>query len=308
MKIVSICNDDHANFMHNHANALRSIGVNCVDVKLKKHPFGYASQSKVVHESDLSEIISDADMVEIFHTDDFALDYCKGKRTVVFHTGTRYRQRSAYFNSIFNPKVEMSICALPEFIGMGAKNEQYIVGAINTHRIRPYKKRIGKRIVVGHFPSNPIVKGSERINRLIDELKKIHTFEYVYSDAIVDYDEQLERMNGCDVYIELFNPEQNGKKYGSFGITALECASMGKVIMTQNLGEQTYFNSYGINTPFFKYESDSEFKRSFGKALQNIHFNQIKTRIWVEQTHSFEKYAHKIVSLYGLQNKIRKIQ
>lgn len=300
MKIVSVCNDDHANFMHNHANALRSIGVNCVDVKLKKHPFGYKSQSRVVDESELENIVADADIVEIFHTDDFVLNYTKGKRSVVFHTGTRYRQRSQYFNLLFNPHVEMSICALPEFIGLGAKNEQYVVGAIDTNRIKPYKKSVGRKIIVGHFPSNPIVKGSDRINKLVAELKKTCTFEYVYSDSIVEYDEQLKRIEGCDIYIELFNPEQNGKTYGSFGITALECSAMGKVVLTQNVNEHIYFNSYGKNTPFFKYTSDSEFKRAFIQSLQNINLNQIKTRIWCEQNHSFQQTAKKIISLYGL--------
>jgi len=300
MKIVSICNDDHANFMHNHANALRSIGVNCVDIKLQSHIFRYDSQSKVVSESEIPEIIKDADIVEIFHSEDFALKYTTGKRTVVFHTGTRYRQRSSYFNSLFNPFVELSICALPEFIGQGAKNEKYVVGAIDTVKTKPYQNRIGKKVAVGHFPSNPKVKGTERINSLISELKSEFDFEYKFSESIVDYEQQLERMNSCDVYIELFNPEQNGKKYGSFGVTALECAAMGKVVLTQNIGERIYFESYGVNTPFFKYNTDSEFKKAFAAAIKNVQINQIKSRVWAEEFHSFSKTAKKITQIYGL--------
>ena len=46
MKVVNICWDDYANFSHENANALRSVGIDCVDLKLIPHVFGYSTESQ----------------------------------------------------------------------------------------------------------------------------------------------------------------------------------------------------------------------------------------------------------------------
>lgn len=302
MKILNVCYDDHANFMHDNANALRSVGVDCLDVKMVKHPFSYPSQATVVNEEQLIKAIAENDLIQIFHSEDFALKYCKGKRVIVYHTGTRYRQRPGLFNDLFNPIVERSIIALPELMGKGAKNEVYLVGAIDTERITPIKTAKGERVIVGHFPSNQVVKGTETINKIVNELKREYDFEYIHSTEILQYKEQLSRLQQCDVYIELLAPMQGNKPYGSFGITALEAACMGKVVLTQNILEGIYAGAYETLTPFVKYHDESEFKRMLSMILKRENLEPLKqiTREWVVQNHSYQATGNKLKQVLGL--------
>lgn len=308
MKVLNCAHDDYANFAYDNCQALKSVGVFCQSLKLVGHPFGYESQSDVVSRHHMEMKIAEADFVQLMHSFKEGLEMCKElkkERVIVWHTGTAYRQKPEEMNACFNPFVQQSIIALGEFSGLGCKNESYVVGAINTNKIQR-TKRADRMLKIAHYPSNPEVKGTRIINRIMAAMSQGYSsrFNFKSSPERVNYKKQLERMAECDVYIELFAPYQDGKKYGSFGITALEAAAMGKIVITNHSTAEVYRKAYGIDTPFVVAETEEEL---FAKIelllftpLRQIRELQEDTRKWVVEHHSYEATGKRLVKILGL--------
>src|SRR5689334_20703822 len=144
MKIFSGCYDDYANFAFANCEALKSVGVDCSGAKLIPHPFGYENELPVVGLEQMTELIRQADLVQIMHSDLTVLKICKAlkKKCVVYHTGSIYRGRQEYMKELFNPVVLMSFTDQCEFIGTGMKNECYIATAVDTEKIKPNGKGV----------------------------------------------------------------------------------------------------------------------------------------------------------------------
>ncbi|MES2397945.1 MAG: hypothetical protein V4549_18175 [Bacteroidota bacterium] len=289
MKVLNISTEDYANFAHENAKALRSIGVDCEDVKTKLHPFNYATQSEIVSRNVLIWKIENADIVQMFHTDEELLKYCLNKKTIVYHTGSRYRSRPSYFNGVFNPFVNLSFTDQCEFVGLGAKNLHYIATAIDVKDVKKFGHESKQPYKIGHFPSNSEVKGTLKILEMLTKLD--HEFNLNHSSEIVSHELQQKRMNDCDIYIELFKPELNGKPYGCFGVTAFEAAAAGKIVVTQNINEKAYENAYG-GCPFIICNNEKDFIFKMNKLLSMSSFEisllQTQTYEWVKEKHSYE--------------------
>jgi len=241
--ILNVSTDDYSNYSHNIARALRSIGLDCVDVTNRKHRFKYGSDSPVLELRDMIPLIRKADVIQVMHSDhrllDMAQRYGRGE-IIVYHTGTRYRDRPEHYEALF--KGYRSVTDQTEFMSLG--NHFYLVSPVELPLAPLYK---GGKLKIGHYPSEPVVKGTKEI---IEMLKPFEgQFEWLHSTKLVSHKEQLKRIAECDVYIELFKPELNGKPYGCFGVTALEAAAMGKLVITNNLHREVYVNAYG-NQPF----------------------------------------------------------
>lgn len=297
MKVINICQSDWANFAYDNSMALRSVGIDCVAYKLSSHKFKYSNEAKKIPISDMQRLIDKADLVQIFFSEDIFIPMCKGKRVIVYHAGTQYRNNPDYYNEKFNHIVEKTVIALGEFAGLGAKNEVYMVGAINTNNYnhfrepkRPYK--------IGHFPSNAEIKGTEKIIEMIKKLSAHGLFKWSVKPVLAK--EQLKRMLDSDIYIELFKPELKGKKYGSWGITCLEAAAMGKVVVTQNLSDKVYKANYGEH-PLVLCENEKDFIDKVNSLLvmdeKELRYLQEKTRSWVKL-----KHGYKATGEYWLKN------
>lgn len=293
MKIINITHDDYANFQHENANALRSIGVNCLDFKLVPHAFNYESESRVVSQSEMIEEIKYADVIQIFHSDLTVLELVKlcdykNKKLIVYHTGSRYRSRPEYFNKIFNPIIYASFTDQCEFMSLGAKNLKYVATAIDCSKIKHFGHQIKEPYIIGHFPSNAEVKGTEKIKEM---LSQVSWHEQLFSTEIVIHKEQYIRMDKCDIYIELFKPELNGKPYGCYGVTAFEAAAAGKIVITQNLNEEVYFKAYGF-CPFIICNTEKDFIKEVNRLLSlsplTLSLIQTQTYNWVSEVHNYE--------------------
>lgn len=269
MKVLNLTQDDFSNFSYWNSEALRSVGVNCESVKTIPHAFEYANQSRVLTPKQIRNKISEADIIQIMHSDQWALSQCKGKykRLVVYHTGTKYRQNTAHYNDLFNGVVDISFTDQTEFVGLGMKNEHYIATAIDTDALIP-RKSLGDKLVIGHFPSNSVTKGTSKIIEMMQP--HLSRCEFVVDTRIVSHDKNIQRIQQCDVYIELFAPEQNGKPYGCFGVTAFEAASMGKIVLTQNLNQHIYQQTYGDQI-FLCAETEEHFKNNIEFLLSHRH-------------------------------------
>lgn len=283
--ILFVTYSDYSNLCFNLSESLKSIGVNSHAITLTAHPFGYEKQAIKVNHITMIEQIELADLVIIGHSSQHLLKFIpKGKRLWVLHTGTPYRQNPETMNEAFNPIVEGTLTDSPEFMTLGAKNIHYIATAIDTDKIKlsTHKNEV---LTFAHYPSNHINKGTKDIKHMMAEFP----VKFICNEAVVPHEENLKRINECDVYIELFAPKQREKEYGSFGVTAFEAAAMGKVVITNSLYDSVYEVAYGSNELVIA-NTEADFKGCVHQLLQLQDFTHIKeiNRLWIEKKHSFK--------------------
>jgi len=284
---------DYANYAHNQANALRSIGIDAIDVTLSKHPFTYESESKLVTRQTLKTLTEEAEHVVICHSCPTIFDLNQNPNYSVIHTGTRYRESPKYFNELF-ASAKRVISDQSEFQVLGKM--EYIVSAVDENLYKP--KEIGKKLIIGHYPSNPEVKGT---NEIIEMLKPFRdTFEIRVGLKQVSHAEQIKRMQECDVYIELFKPELNGRPYGCFGVTALEAAMMGKLVITQDLEGRTYKEAYGDH-PFITVKNKYQFQAAIEDSIKYYTMRMAdKIHIETQERHGYKATGERLKQLLRL--------
>ena len=303
LKVVSVMTDDSSNFAYENQECLKSVGIDCEAVKLNPHRFNYKNQAKILSIRDIENKIFEADIVQIMHTDSSFVEFISKhrKKCVVYHTGTLYRQNPDGANSVFNPIVSGTITDSGELMGKGAKNEVFIFGTINTDLVSCKINRIKNNpIAIAHYPSSESVKGTDIIFDTINKLKSEYPNQFVfnYSSDKVSHEEQLGRMRTCDIYIELFAPEQDGKIYGSFGVTAIEASALGKIVVTNLSTPDVYLKSYGCLPPFLTPKTKEELYASIQSMIIQekdiIYLKRRETRAWVEKFHSYKSTGNKI--------------
>lgn len=247
--ILNISVTDYANFGHDNAESLRAAGYNVNDVALSPHTFDYPECSKVVTQEELDQLIKQYDIIQVFHSPLGLAERLKAtkKPVVIYHTGTGYRQQPAPIHKAYDGWVKMHVCALPElyeaFKSRSLEPCVYMVGGVAVH-LQNYQNKTPFK--VGHYPSNPDVKGTDRIaevfqNLLLEGLPLI----FDINTSRVGYADQIKRLKTCDIYVEMLAGMQGAKDYGSFGITALEAAAMGKIVITNCTHPEPYQKHYG---------------------------------------------------------------
>lgn len=294
MKVVSVCSNDWANFAFNFSESLKTAGIDSHSYCLNPHPFNYEKQSEVVQISKLKELTQDADFIIVHHSCSELLPYISKRKTIHYAAGTKYRQEYHILNHQFKDAVTTFI-ALPEFQYLVPNQKaHYVVGAID---VKSYEPKYNGQKFFSHYPSNAEVKGSNTIDRVAAELK----INYQTSRNIVTFKDQIKRMSQCDIYIELLSPTQGGKDYGSFGITCLEAAALGKVVISQNLhSDDLYSRNYGgCPVEFVRDEA------GLRKAILHYRDREPKyimqmgqlTRKWVEDNHSHEATGKRVLKI-----------
>lgn len=264
LNVAILCNDDYANFAYNLEQSLLSIGISCKGYKNVPHVFNYPNQLEINRTPDLTPF----DIIIQVHGDTRLIE---NKINIPYYTGTAYRQSPEYYNELFKDS-PFSLIALPEF-QQTARNYKYLVGAINLQPSLTYGS------IFGHYPSNKDVKGSYDIINIMQSLPVQFDFDL----NRVDYDKHIERLKGIDIYIEMMASTQGGKPYGSFGITALESAALGKQVITQSVNDcNLYLSTYGI-TPALHFINNRE------QLIQKVlNFKELDTLRWVNTYHSYE--------------------
>ena len=305
MKIINISHEDFANYSHYNAMAMKSVGIDAQALCYKPHKFGYSTQAKVCSRSEIIRQIDDADIVQVMHSCGTMWDLVKhlnNKRIIVWHTGTRYRKDCHKHNSRWNPIVDFSVCALGEFMSMGAHKPVYFGITIPVEEISPSYKTNNK-LIVGHYPSNSMVKGSGAINRLMVDVRRKHDISYSFSNKRVSHPRNMLRIGSCDIYVEMMSFTNSVKPYGSFGTTAIEAASLGKIVFTNNLWREVYEKEYG-ESMLRICNSDQEFLDEFDNVLSmtksSIMIEKYETREWAIKNHGLRASGLRMIKLLGI--------
>lgn len=294
MKILNVCQDDWANFSYDNMMALRAVGLHCDAIKRNKHISEYENEAEIVASIEaVKRRIAEYDVIQFFHDNVtlFSLLHpaMKGKKIIAYHTSSMYRRDYYGINGLMNPNVYKCVCAMPEFMDNGAKEAVYMVGAVNTEQLQPTVYP-GNPYIFAHYPSNPVVKGTETVLQLfVDALGNL---SLSYSDDHVPAKEQIQRMRSCDIYLEMFSMfDSNGMPYGNFGITALEAAALGKVVVTNCVHWRVYQGAYGkLGLQVCNKENDfiSAITRLDNMPLEELAELQNTTREWVVKNHSYK--------------------
>lgn len=301
MKVLNVCWDDYSNLSFNNAQALQSVGIDCIAVKRVKHPFGYEQEAKVVSNKEMLELCAGADVVQSFHSWNPGFSLMRKSKRIIWHTGTSYRLNPESCNNNFANITEMTMTDQTEFLKLGAKNIHYMACAIDTDKYPVSNKQPIRPFTIGHYPSNETVKGTDKIIEMLTSLP----FEFVYgmNKKTIPHKENLSRIADCDIYIELFAPTQHGKEYGCFVVTAFEAAALGKIVITQNNNEDVYKDAYG-DCPFLIANTEEKFKSIVGHLL-SMSENYIKAqqeiaRERLVKNHSLEATGERWVKLLAM--------
>jgi hypothetical protein len=296
MKVLIVSKDDYANMGYKFQESLREVGV---DSKAVTFRVGYSCKPRHAEICNLKKMrvyAKSSEIIQFMHSEYFNLGV-KNKRLFVFHGGSKYRINSHIKNEIFNPIVEKSIIQTGDLLGLGAKNEVWVLAGVDTNILKPIYKRKYDKIRVAHFPSSVIAKNSKGIGKVMKGLKKEFgsRFEYVSSSRRLSWGKNMKRISECDIYIDACTPllkskkDPKGSKYGEWGVAAIEAGALGKVVISHMLSLKKYEKQFG-KCSIQVANSLNEIRDHMIKLLSmtDDELFQVKkdTRSWVEKFHS----------------------
>jgi len=325
--VLMLAKNDWANTGYRFWRCARSLGLNTIMFKGERHAFRYENQAPL-HPSltglpvDLYPVTVMAPYLEFllaqarvvhFLASTFILTpgwkWSPETKVVVQHGGSTYRLAPDRSNAIFNPICDATIIQCPDLLELGAKNETLIYYPVDTDALQPqFEPRYLGKILVGHFPSDPSVKGTAEILKIVGKLEADPTvstrFGYQGIRNVggtahwVPWEEQLQRVGACDVIIETVNPSIAGRKFGEWGNTALEAAAMGKIVVTNSLSVDVYKREYGGN-PALHIANTPEALESCLRDLMAMPDEEIAqrkhhARDWAVKNHSMEATAKRL--------------
>jgi len=269
--------DDWANLGHLLSKSLDSVGVRSKAVAFHPHSF-YKEQAEICSVKQYQEYAEDANVIVAMHSQ-YSPVNMTGKRLFVFHGGTIYRNNKSRLNNHFNNRVTGTILQHYEFLENGAKNEQWLLPPVDLS-IKPDYGYYDKRFA--HYPRHPEVKGSSRILAVVPLID--------YSVEIVSYEANLERMSKCDIYIEQLCDHE-------WGLTALEAAALGKIVITTFRGLKEYNKEYG-ECELLVANTEDELRQRIEEIMswseKQILEKKQATRKWAETYHSFEAVGQRL--------------
>lgn len=306
MEVLLISSHDWANVGYTLSKCLNLVGVKATMLVKNKHAFNYPEHGiRFRGVNDIKKYAERADIIQFMHSDfvNTGVDLSK-KRVFVFHGGGTYLINHVIKNKIFNPIVECSIIQTGNLFGLGAKNEQWLLPAVDTNKLLPVYNNNDK-LIIGHFPSSAFAKNSEGINMTVNRLKKEYgdRFEYEFSAKTVPWEEQMARVARCDVYIEACSLSVDVKKYntlvkyGEWGISALEAAALGKIVITHFLSKDKYEKEYGtcgLKTANSLDEIENHIRSILLLNDAELLVSKEETREWVEKFHDYKSVGTRL--------------
>jgi len=313
--VLLICKKDYANVAYTYREALKSVGVNAVAFSSKKHTaiqypdvVSYFDHlTPTLKQPVVADAIKKARAIIWMHSQYIDLYLSDAERSkkklLVFHGGTHYRKSFKKWNKVFNPLVDISLIQTLDLWGLGAKNPVWMLPAVDSKRIKPQFQPSRKRRIIAHYPHIAKFKGTEVVNRVLASLKKEKLkFEYKYSDEVLPWRENIKRIEGCDIYIESLSQDSGINKH-DWSVTALEAASLGKIVVTNMLDPQRYKKEYGpcaVQVANTGEQLGRVLKRLL--LLDEFQFQQLKwkSRDWIEKTHSYEVIGTRLKNILGI--------
>ena len=318
--VLMLAKNDWCNTGYRFSKCLEMQGLNVRFIKAYSHPACYPIEGQVdskirgteLHNIKAPHLKGLAEEAKVIHYIgstfiDTGVDLNK-KNVVIQHGGTTYRQ---HFSRYLHPFDYATIIQTPDLLGFGAKNETWISFPVDTETLLPDYSFKDQKILIGHSPSNPSVKGSKTILNVIRKLEKDSELSKLFKYIGFEYNEvdkngnvktkkwndYLNVLRECDIYIEACNLKQGKKVYGEWGNTAVEAASLGKVVVTHSLNRNLYEKEYGPLALYIandEYEIETAIRHLLSRSKMQIYKEKILTRRWVEKYHSMQAISDRL--------------
>jgi len=223
-------------------------------------------------------------------------------KIVVLQYGGRpfvgFRNKRKACIRFFNTFVNYTIVHHPFMLQHGANNCCFIKPPVETDKLLPvFERQDLKKIIIGHFPSYDVRKGTKVIMKVLENLKASkfgNQFEYIIETERVPWHQQLERIKKCDVIIECLTPVVGDDKFGEWSTATLESAALGKITVTNSFHEDIYEKTYGPSEICIANDPTQLRKvlvQLINMTPEQIQDKKIKTREWVVRCHSMEATA-----------------
>ena len=322
--VLFLAFDDWANTGWRFFKCAQMAGLNVMGFKANIHPFFYPEQLPIHPEiagfkespiceiavgSELSKFMERAKIIHFFASNCIftEVDF-RDKPVVMQHGGRTYRNAYEDLNELYNGFCDASIIQMPDLLGYGANNEHLIYFPVDTDFIKPDFDKVWpeKKLVIGHFPSQPKDKGAERVKSILNSLSHLKDkFEFVTisekNERMIWLD-SLQRMNQCDLIIDVFSDKtSDGLDYGEWGNTSFEAAALGKIVVTMSTHFEKYIEEYGdcalniANTDDHLRETLVNFIEMDRRELE---IEKRKTATWVTAKHSIQATSKKLHAVY----------
>ena len=325
---------DSSNSGYKQYQCLKHLGFNVVFLKGMPHSFEYPNQAPLhpslnvpmshwrhgfmVSAFDLKPLAEKASVIYLHASMfiDVGVDL-REKFVVVNHQGSTYRKHSELVNHVFNQIADKTI-VYTDLMNMGCDNEVLFYRPVDTEELQPVYEPQGEKLIIGHFPSTPANKGTDKILRVMERLKADPTvadkFEYVgISEVIpwsskvaegdprkywVNWKRQMDRYRACDVIIETLQLELHGREFGCWGNTAIEAAALGKIVITNSLTPDVYKREFGVKEELNLANNEQELEQTlrnlFSLSPEEILNKKKKTRAWIDKYHSIDAGAEQL--------------
>lgn len=304
-EILFSCIDDWANVAYLLQESMRAVGVNALAVTQKPHGFDYADQATIMPYKEQQALADESKIVVHMHSRMTVKPTKEGVHHVAFHGGAKYRFAAAQNNNQFNKFVDCTLIQTADLLGLGAKNEEWILPPIDLKAIKPKFGILDTKVKVAHYPRSAREKGSVAINRVMAGIKKDKALgkklAYTYDSTRVEWAKNIERMRQCDIYIETMAPLHMKHPHGVWGMTALEAAALGKIVVTNFKGLKRYESEYGpcaLQVADTEEQLDHVMRRLLAMSVDELESLQITTREWVEKYHSFEAVGKRLKAVF----------
>lgn len=289
-----VAKHDYCNIGYTISKALNAAGCESTMYLQAHHRFGYPETGVYYNNpSELKEIARKADVIQFLHSEYVDLGISLSRKPVaVLHSGSWYRNYPDLVNDLFNPITRLTVIQTADLLGLGATNEFYRPGVVDTDLIQP-DYRLNNPRIVAHFPSSAW-KGSDIIQSVMAG-KNAQFVSRDYRQTIM-WPDNLNEMRKCDIYFDALCLELDKfhtgvmKVYGEWGIQTLEAAALGKIVITHSLlGQKIYREQYGNCALWIANDKETiakHLERLLAMTDDELLAERKKVRAWVEAKHS----------------------
>jgi len=217
----------------------------------------------------------------------------RGKKIVCCYFGSDLRTRG-----IFKELEEMSDLNLTvEFDHIQLHhNINYLFFPFDVDQF-DFKSPETDRVKIIHSPTNRFFKGTDKILKVIEELKKEKEFDFILLEN-KNREEVLEIKKTCNLAIDQVGGEEGGTGYGK---NSIENFSMGLPTITEFTDDYLKFLK---ENPFINCTIHT-LKKNISNIIDNpsiLKEYSYKAREWVVRHHSFKAVNEKLIELFKKNN------
>ncbi|MBV6478466.1 MAG: hypothetical protein HGGPFJEG_01221 [Ignavibacteria bacterium] len=174
------------------------------------------------------------------------------------------------------------------------KNINYIFFPFDTDSVKAAQKKNGMLKIV-HSPTNRKYKGTEKIIKVIEKLKREREFEFILLENM-ERSRVLEIKSQCDIAIDQVGGESGGTGYGK---NSIETLTMG--IPTVSEFTEDYLK-FIPDSPFINSNEDN-LSDNLKLLIDNEDLRRDlikKGKAWVKLHHSYSAVNDKLMELYRM--------